>query len=244
MTFKPKNCERCGAVYEPHTNSAKYCSDSCRQLAARDCDAKSREKHREKRRIRQAQYYKDHWEEAQKSVAKYYIKNREKLRERAAQRYIDNRETRLKVAAQYRTNNPEKVRANNHKRRLQVRGNGGTHTGQDEIDLLNAQDCRCFYCNTLLYTSLDPRTRHIEHIMGPKNGGSNDPFNIVYACAKCNHIKRGLADSADALLMEHIANGKLSGSEAFQKASTLKMMRERQTNVIIFRHKLREEYRR
>ena len=159
---------------------------------------------------------------------------------KACKTYLEKHpDRRISACKTYLEKYPERRKATLNRRRAHKLGNGGTHTGQDINDLIRAQEYRCFYCNKLLFSSLDPCTRHVEHVIAISNGGSNDPYNLVYACQKCNYTKRGLFDCADALLLELIKDGTLSGTQAFHKSFVLKTARERQTNPILFEYRLR-----
>ena len=108
----------------------------------------------------------------------------------------------------------EQRRLHKHNRRAAANGNGGRHAAADERDLFNAQDFRCFYCNQLLFKSLDPDTRHIEHIAAISQGGSNAAFNIVRSCDTCNNDKVSkYNDDASTLLDALTAEGTITDAE-------------------------------
>ena len=133
-----------------------------------------------------------------------------------------------------------------HNRRAREMGNGGTHSFKDENDLLTAQKEYCFYCDIEIFKDVDrlhPQKAHVEHIKGIANGGSNSTWNIVYSCKKCNDDKQHrLANCAEALILELVREGKISGSQAFKKSHTLKLARERKYNPVLFVSKLKAEY--
>lgn len=57
--------------------------------------------------------------------------------------------------------------------------------------LFNAQGGKCGYCGEDLgSTWQDNRAAHVEHIQRKRDGGSDLPPNIVYACGPCNHQKK------------------------------------------------------
>ena len=73
-----------------------------------------------------------------------------------------------------------------------------------KIDILNAQDCRCAYCNI----GLNEVEIEYDHFI-PRAWKRNDnPENIVAACRACNQAKRAryFASEADlrAFCMEMI----------------------------------------
>src|SRR5215213_3426120 len=82
--------------------------------------------------------------------------------------------------------NPE-LRAQQHRnRRALVWGAEGTHTAADVFWLEEAQACLCAYCGVPL--PLEP-VIHVDHKLPLSRGGSNDPSNLVLACAPCNLSK-------------------------------------------------------
>ena len=183
---------------------------------------------------RNKRYAEAHRDEISIKKKSRYIERRDVVLLNAHTYYQKNRDAIRARIKQYRVEHPEIDRAKQHRRRANIRGNGGTHTGQDELGLLVAQEYRCFYCNKPLFATLDPDTRHIEHINALSNGGSNAPFNLVYACVSCNQAKRGLADSADALLLKLLKDGTLTRAEAYHKALMIHWALERKENPILW----------
>jgi hypothetical protein len=105
-------------------------------------------------------------------------------------------------------------KAQRHNRRAAANGNGGRHTAADERELFSAQDFKCFYCNQPLFKTLNPDTRHIEHIKSISNGGSNAAFNIVRSCDLCNNDKVSkYNDDAPALLNALADKGTITDAE-------------------------------
>ena len=105
-------------------------------------------------------------------------------------------------------------KARRQNRRAAANGNGGRHTAADERDLFNAQDFKCFYCNQPLFKTLNPNTRHIEHIVAISNGGSNSAFNIVRSCDSCNNDKVSkYNDDASTLLDALTDKGTITDAE-------------------------------
>jgi 5-methylcytosine-specific restriction endonuclease McrA len=81
--------------------------------------------------------------------------------------------------------NPEKYRTVERKRRAQMQGGGGTHTAADLAAILKAQGHRCAYCRA----DLKRVTKHVDHIVPLKRGGSNDRKNLQFTCRPCNQSK-------------------------------------------------------
>ena len=248
-----KICARCGAVFKPHGNNSTCC-DTCRPIVASE---RTKEYYRtnaerinaERRTDLPPQFKEKRCERCgvvfnpKTGNGKYCINCRpiiiaEQKRIHDARHYAKHHD---KIRS-HANAHPEVARAGCHARRARKRNNGGTHTGQDEVELVIAQEARCFYCNKLLFHTLNPLKRNVEHVVALHNGGSNNDYNIVYSCADCNQTKRRLADCPDALLMELIRDGKISGSQAFHKSHTLKLARERKYNPILFVSRLKAEY--
>lgn len=60
---------------------------------------------------------------------------------------------------------------------------------------------RCHYCRTALTLE---GTWHVEHMLPRALGGTDDPFNLVAACAPCNLAKR------DRTALEFLTQGRAS----------------------------------
>src|SRR5215213_10448687 len=98
----------------------------------------------------------------------------------------ENAEARREYNRRWREDNPE-LRAQQHRnRRALVWGAEGTHTAADVFWLEEAQACLCAYCGVPL--PLEP-VIHVDHKLPLSRGGSNDPSNLVLACAHCNLSK-------------------------------------------------------
>lgn len=87
--------------------------------------------------------------------------------------------------------------------------------------LIRLQCYRCLYCEQLLKKG---RSTHIEHLVPVTRGGTNEWFNLVYACQSCNSKKhdKTLAEFA----IEHrrpdwINRSEVSGA-AYQIASRIR----------------------
>ena len=56
--------------------------------------------------------------------------------------------------------------------------------------LLEAQNHRCCYCHSSFSTNKkSPRYATFEHVVPRKHGGTNHKWNLVMACAVCNHTR-------------------------------------------------------
>ena len=149
----------------------------------------------EERKLQKAEYRAS---EAGKAVIKAYN----------LKHYYDNHEYNIKRVAEWQKKNPDKVRAstvknqpkrnaqtrewrksNRHicriheeKRRALLAGNGGEHTHEQAMAVLERQKHRCIYCGE----KLTEVNRHKDHIMPLALGGTNDITNIQWLDAKCN----------------------------------------------------------
>lgn len=83
---------------------------------------------------------------------------------------------------------PDRVYEHKSTRRASKNGVGGTHSAADIARLLKLQKHRCAYCRCSIRKS-----RHIDHIVPLKLGGSNDWTNLQALCPTCN-LKKGAKD--------------------------------------------------
>jgi len=85
--------------------------------------------------------------------------------------------------------NPDKrkqiVTLANHRRRTRLRNAQGSHTATDIDCLYINQRGLCVYCGCKLNNKY-----HVDHVIPLSRGGSNNPDNLVLACAHCNTSKR------------------------------------------------------
>ena len=84
--------------------------------------------------------------------------------------------------------NPEKVRAYQVNNKAKRKGAPGKHTGEDIVELFNAQIGLCIYCGVDLLDA----GYHVDHDVPLTRGGSNDPENLVLTCPRCNQSKQAL----------------------------------------------------
>lgn len=127
---------------------------------------------------------------------KYYYENYEYNLERVKEHARKNPEQRK----EWKKKNPEKVkmwldkwrkenrhicRIHEEKRRARLSGNGGEHTHEQAMFVLNAQKNKCANCKC----KLTENNRHKDHIFPLSLGGSNNIGNIQWLCKKCNLTK-------------------------------------------------------
>ena len=138
-------------------------------------------------------------EKVKKDHKEWYEANKEKVNQQAAAWAAANSEKRKEVRVNWRKKHPEQVkeydvrryierpevaRASMHRRRSIILNAVVDHTGKD-IKLLYAnQKGKCWWCSRELNGKYD-----IDHRIPLSRGGSNNPENLVLACASCNRSK-------------------------------------------------------
>ncbi len=117
----------------------------------------------------------------QKSNAKRYAKYHK-------ERYAEKTDLILAINKKWRLSNPEKVHSYRRNRHAKVQGNGGSHTGEDIIDIIKMQGNKCAYFS-YCGTEVTSRNRHVDHIIPISAGGSNNRSNLQVLCRSCNLTK-------------------------------------------------------
>ena len=120
----------------------------------------------------------------QESVRRWQKANPEKVRETDRRYRKANPEKEREHHRLYREANPDKGRAQKHRRRARKRNAGGTWTAEDVRLMMVNQKGRCWYCQCDISEGY-----HIDHRIPLSRGGTNDPGNLVLACAPCNQSK-------------------------------------------------------
>lgn len=64
------------------------------------------------------------------------------------------------------------------------------------------QDLRCAYCSEPFGNYVDEANPTLDHVVPQAKGGSNDPSNLVAACARCNHAKGDMSVEAFCALID------------------------------------------
>jgi len=138
---------------------------------------------RDHHKARARKYYKNNREKHIAASREYFWKNRAVLNEKARARTI-----------RWAKNNPEKVRAAIRNYKSRKRGNGGTHTGDDRIEIFRLQRGKCAFCRI----SLSKAKKHLDHIVPLARGGRNDRSNLQFLCESCN-LRKGARDQINVM---------------------------------------------
>lgn len=173
--FTGKPCKH-GHLSERNTKSGQ-CYECHREL-----DRAAYPERSEKQKAYQAAYRAEHRDEARETSRLWREQNRERG-------YAKIKEWRLanpdKIVA-YRRANRELAAVYSRNRRSRIKGNGGTHTEEDVLAILEKQKFKCAECGK----SVKKRTsRHVDHIVPLARGGSNGPTNLQILCSTCNQEK-------------------------------------------------------
>lgn len=116
-----------------------------------------------------------------------YWRNPEARRQSAREYASAHRKEACERAKKWREDHPERASANDRTKRARKRGAGGRHNDKDVIYLLEKQKYRCAYCRKSVRRK---DSRHVDHIMPLKLGGSNDRSNLQILCVTCNTSKK------------------------------------------------------
>ena len=105
----------------------------------------------------------------------YYLKNKESI----------NKKTVIRQRMKYRTDKiyREDDLTKGHNRRALIEGNGGKHTTDEWLSLIDEYKNKCAWCK-----EEKPLTR--DHIVPLSRGGTNKIENIQPLCSSCNSSKR------------------------------------------------------
>lgn len=98
--------------------------------------------------------------------------------------YQDHKEERNEYDRQWTKGNLEKKRAAWHRRQARIKGNGGSYTGDQIKELLEAQERFCFHCGADISEYYE-----IDHWIPLTRNGSNNIENIRLLCQFCNRSK-------------------------------------------------------
>lgn len=136
---------------------------------ARENGRRWRKANPEKIREKVKHYQKIHPDRIREKNKRWYKANLKKARENGRRRYKAN---------------SEKALVKNHKRRARKQQAGGSFSNKDIQLMMINQRGRCWYCQCDIRDGY-----HIDHRIPLSRGGTNDPSNLVLACASCNLSK-------------------------------------------------------
>jgi 5-methylcytosine-specific restriction endonuclease McrA len=133
---------------------------------------------------RSADYRKKNPEKVKETQKRYYKNNLEKVAEyRKKQSAKPEYKIKQKEAVRAcRKRKPQQYRAYAHKRRAKIKGNGGSYTAQQWIDLCNFYGNICLCCKRKLPLEVD-------HIIPVTKGGTSNIDNLQPLCKSCNSSK-------------------------------------------------------
>jgi 5-methylcytosine-specific restriction endonuclease McrA len=133
-------------------------------------------------------YYQANAEQAKSRASNWYYANQELGKERRRRHYAANRESLIQKTYQWTVANPERVsetqRRYRHRRRALIAQIGGYFTAQDVAHMRAIQQGHCCYCGRI------GQLLTLEHIIPvTREGSSNNPWNLAFACRSCNSSK-------------------------------------------------------
>jgi len=172
-----KLCRKCGEVKdEGQFNRTKRSKDGLQQWC----------------KICKKQYNQEHLDEQAKYDAQHEPQYRrvhkqektEYMRQYGLNYRLKNRENISRYAAKYVREHLLEHRVRNSKRRARLKGNGGSHTFEDILNLYTEQEGKCKYCRESIENYFE-----IDHIVPISRAGVDSPENLVLACKKCNRSK-------------------------------------------------------
>lgn len=165
----PEKSREAGLRY--HAKNRELCAERCRQW---------REENPEKVRDYTAQYAAQNGDYMRAYSRQYYYENLGQCQENSREWKVENADHVASYKLAYNRANPDKTRAWNRRRRVRANNGTGSHTAADEQAQLQRQRGLCYYCGDHV------SAYHVDHVFPLSRGGSNDPSNIVIACAPCN----------------------------------------------------------
>lgn len=175
-----KFCENCGKEFgqKQDRKRAKFCCKKCQK--------KKYYKDNKKAIIEKAQNWsKENKEKTIGYKKKYYRENKEKFKEQSETWAQKNKDKVKEKHKRFAKKHPEKMRAKRHKRRARKKGNGGSFTAEQLMELRKKSEGICIgFKRELHFVGVDKL--EIDHEIALANGGSNNIENIQLLCKSCN----------------------------------------------------------
>lgn len=176
---KPKpterTCTQCGRTLPVEEFPVKSHATGWRRSICRDC------KH-----AQQSEYRASHVEQNRESSREYYRRNREEITERLRRWREEHPDEYREIHSRWKARNKSAVNAATHRRRSNIKGNGGAGWTAEQWDALKAEfDYTCLLCGRQ-----EPDIQlHADHIVPVQLGGTNAIDNIQPLCKSCNSRK-------------------------------------------------------
>lgn len=164
-----RDCEWCATDISHKRRDARFCDRACKSRAATD-------RYNQRHPI----------EERREADRARYSRERDHRIEYARSYYWANAEFRREYSKSWRQANPDKRRAQQLKRTAAMKGaESRSVSSADLTRIINAQQGRCYYCDTKTDLVFD-------HITPLSKGGRHAIGNLVGACVHCNSQKSAM----------------------------------------------------
>lgn len=183
-----KTCTKCGCIF-PATTEYFYAAKTGKFGIAAKCKGCQKEYTKSISDIatkRAIQWKIDNPEKHRENTKRYYEQHKEECNSRTRNYYFKNKEWIDAWISLWKTNNKEKVTWYTRKRRIILMGLEYHHTLDEENNLFEEQNGKCYYCSTDLTA---PLKKHLEHKIPLVKGGNDTKENLCWACPSCNYKK-------------------------------------------------------
>lgn len=172
MNFPP-NTKYCGTcrkrkdVSEFHKDSAT--KDGLR-ARCKECVKKWQQENKDRMVANATRWQKENPEKQKAAIKRWKEKNPEKVKQ-----YSEG----YNKTHNWKKENPERNVANVQRRNARIKGNGGSYTAEEWLELCERYDNRCLCCG-------EQKPLTVDHITPISRGGSNSIDNIQPLCLECN----------------------------------------------------------
>lgn len=172
-TTPSKCCSKCG-IEKPLSEFHNDKKCKCGKVAACKACVKARG----------MKYREENTERLREAKRQYYQNNKEVCCERN-KKYQEalHRQEATERTRRWKQEYPEKAKANEHRREARKRGNGGSFSANEWLELCEKYDRTCLCCgrSDVKLTA--------DHVIPVSKGGSSLIDNIQPLCASCNSKK-------------------------------------------------------